>query len=520
MLKKRMLIATLLVVILILGLLCSALKEARHLHRDPTVLMNTYYQFKDYNPQVAKNALLILLHQNANDVVALQEYSQWILNKPHPVDALQELQRLHQLRPDNALYTFQLGYLYYVKGEWAHAKQVFSDSLVQATGQFRQTLLDALQAMASYLPYYQFHAQVAWFSPPLVVKPKVRSLFQGLQGQSLQIQTFKQAGYLAIVKGDNARALEVFHHAYALTYQPDLAMQLAYLYDGVNNKPAAYHYFQIATHSQDQKVRDQAQLALTHLSGQQTKALPAPYFSEFYFNPFTQSRFGLTVVPMLWRLGIEQNHCFKSKTYVYMRRTQDNRTQNLGEISQIYEDNVQIMGAGGQFSPLRAIPVIGFVEAGEAYDLVYQNRPRWRGDLRAGAMYYQEWGVRPGYYDTLKVSHNYYSDLYGDLTYFSRYNNNVVALLRTHQGIHLLQYQSSLVNLYVTGRVIADTNREFFNNIAEVGPGIAYIPSNRWNVQIRFEHVNGVYLPAGGSVNPYKKYYSNQIVQVLVYVNV
>ena len=96
----------------------------------------------------------------------------------------------------------------------------------------------------------------------------------------------------------------------------------------------------------------------------------------------------------------------------------------------------------------------------------------------------------------------------------------MIGLVKTHQGIRLLQYKSSMVNLYVTGRVLADTKRVFYNNIAEVGPGIAFVPSNRFNLQLRFEHINGVYLPAGAMVNPYSKYYTNQLVQLLFYVKI
>ena len=77
-----------------------------------------------------------------------------------------------------------------------------------------------------------------------------------------------------------------------------------------------------------------------------------------------------------------------------------------------------------------------------------------------------------------------------------------------------------MLNLYMTGRVFGDTRREFFNNYAEVGPGIAFVPSNRFNLQLRVEQVKGVYLPAGATVNPYAKYYTSQYIQLLFYVKI
>jgi len=96
----------------------------------------------------------------------------------------------------------------------------------------------------------------------------------------------------------------------------------------------------------------------------------------------------------------------------------------------------------------------------------------------------------------------------------------VIGVVRTHQGIRLAQYHSSMLSAYLTGRVIEDTRREFFNNLVEVGPGIALTPSNRFNLQLRLEHVNGTYLPAGRSHNPYGKNYTNNLVQLLFYAKI
>ena len=203
---------------------------------------------------------------------------------------------------------------------------------------------------------------------------------------------------------------------------------------------------------------------------------------------------------------------------MFLRRTDDNRSEHLGQVSQIYEDDVQITGVGAQVTPVPGLPVVGFVEAGTAYDLVYRDRDRWRGDLRAGLMYYQNMGCQPSYYARLNVSPRYYSEWYADLVYFSRYQNNVIGGAITRQGVRALQYKSSVLNVYVVGRALTDTQRIFYNNFAEIGPGISFVPSNRFHLQLRFEHLQGMYLPAGAIPNPYRKYYTNNAVQLLFYV--
>ena len=335
----------------------------------------------------------------------------------------------------------------------------------------------------------------------------------------------KEGGYLAIKLNYRNDAITYFTKAYYLAYEPEIALQLAYLYDLPNGRHAlstdkywSYHFFNLATHTTNKQRELQAQNAMTNLSGQQTKVMPEPYFSEFFFDPFSQTRFGLTINPMVWRLGIEQDNQWQAKTYFVFRRTQDNKSRQAGQVPQIYEDGVQILGIGEQITPISSLPLVAFIEGGRAYDLFYRNRDRWRNDLRAGLMYYNEYGSRPAYFSHATANFNYYSTVYGDATYFSRYQNNVIANLKTHQGLRLMQYHSSMLNVYLTGRVIQDTNRDFYNNIAELGPGIGFIPSNRYKVELRFEHINGMYLPVKNSTNPYGKYYINNTIQLFLYI--
>ena len=437
--------------IIVVALCVISYQQSQTLRRDPSVLMNYYYQLKEKNPAAAEKALRIILQQDPHYAPALFEYQ-------HGYGDLVSL--LPSIGP------------------WADAPPARERS--ETAKNFVENPLPALQAPS---PHFREKGKT---TTPLRANP---------------LTSLKEAGYHAIAANQPTVAIHHFTHLYGLTKSSDTAMQLGYLYDVTNHKREAYRYFSYATHSSDKKQALAAEEALTHLAGQQTKLLPNPYFSEAYFNPFTESRFGLTVLPAIWRVGIERHARWDTKEYLFLRRTQDNRSANFGQLSQLYEDNVQITGVGGQITPFKTIPLLGFLEVGEAYDLVYQNRNRWRGDLRSGLMYFQEFGVRPSYFNNMRFFPDYYSDWYADVTYFSRYNNNVIGTARTHQGIHVLQYHSSIINLYVTGRVIEDTRREFFNNIAEVGPGIAFIPSNRYPIQLRFEHVNGAYLPAGATPN-------------------
>lgn len=545
MFKKTLLILITCLSILFVFLIFIAIHQSKKLQRDPVLLMDKYYRLKDFRPEAAQQALKIILAQNPDDIPALRE----------------------------------LAYFYFHQGDWQDAWGIWN-KLAHIKGSVATEARLALNTMNSYVPFYgesmsdsvfqsvprmdsddalssrslphptlsnglsagsgdvgesvdpadkprddevsiKSHDDVL-LNPARILKnsKKLSISSQGLRRLSRQVQTLKEKGYAAIRRGQYPQAIDAFLRAYFLEPSPTTAMQLGYLYDQCNNKPEAYRYFRYATKSQDRKEALCAENALTHLGQLQTKALPAPYFSETFFTPFSQSRFGLTVRPFLARFGMEQNNRLKSREYVLFRRTDDNRSENLGQISQIYEDDVQIVGLGMQIAPWPNLPIVGYVEGGTAYDLIYQNRNRTRGDVRAGMMYYDQFGVPPAYFGQATWGHDYFGDFYADVTYFSRYDNNVIGGARTHHGIRLWQYKSSMINLYATGRVIMDVQRLFYNNFAEVGPGIAYIPTNRFNVQLRFEHLNGMYLPAGAIPNPYGQYYTNNLVQLLVYVKV
>lgn len=526
MLKKRIFHILIFVLIGLVLFVFEAVHQSKQLHRDLPVLMDKYYRLKQSHPVAANNALRLILQQDENYLPALKESSQWFLHENDLAKARPVLERLHQLLPDNDYYALQLGYVYYQQGQWQQALSIFSTLVHHANKQTASTAQQALDAMASFVPYYADYAQVSYQTqadlPRLSLRSEHSQVNQIFKKTVLlhNKHSLQQKGYHALALNQTIMAIDYFTKAYAQTHDPSLALQLGYIYDSLNNKPQAYSYFQKVTKSRDCVVKFKANQALTNLAGMQTKALPTPYFGELFFSPFTQTRFGLTVRPLVARVGVEQANRYRTKEYVFFRRTDDNRSENLGQISQIYEDDVEITGMGVQVTPLPQFqPLVGFFEAGIAYDLVYRDRDRFRSDFRGGLMYYQEFGKKPAFYDQLTVSHCYYSNWYADMTYFSRYNNNVIGGIRTHQGIRLLQYHSSMINLYIVGRVLGDTQHVFYNNYAEAGPAIAFIPSNRWNLQLRFEHVNGVYLPASAiPSNPYPKHYTNNILQLIFYV--
>jgi len=538
--KKHIRIVLALVALLLILCAFIAYMHIGILKRDPVVLMNIYYQKKISNPKIARQALEILLKQDAQHLLALVELSQWLIQKKDFMGALPWVERLHQQLPDNKQYMFQLAYLYYKTGFWERAEPLFFTLTKEPRSPWYRPAREALRGMMSFIPHYKDWVEAQFLYPTWSVddlenayldtfyhlrkqdSAKARVYIEAMNHTHPEhVRGLKEAGFLALQEGRIEDAVRIFKRVYTLSGNPEDAMQIGYLYSSLNQNKKAYHYFNRATESQNPKLSWLAQDALTRFAGQQTKAFPEPYYGEFFAMPFTQNRFGITVSQFIGRLGVELSLPMKPRIYTFTRRTQDNRANDLGELTQLYEDNVWVTGLGWQAFPFKQLPLFIYVEAGGAYDLFPRARDRWRPDLRAGFMYYQEVGARPSYFFEPKYSMNYYGIWYAEMTYFSRYDNNVIASVRTHQGVRLFQYKSSMVNLFIRGRVIEDTRRDFYNNFAELGPGLAIIPSNRYNFEIHLDYINGMYLPVGGrQINPYGKYYSNKRALLQFYVKV
>ncbi len=561
MLKRLFLKLLVFIIFTVVILAIFAVHQSSNFRRDPEVLMNKYYHYKLKDPEAARKALEIILTQDRNDIPAMIELSQWLLEKQNYHEAIALLERIHQRIPGMSVYTYQLAYAYYQEGRWRKAKALFQEAMLNEPLYFwREKARLGIDAMSSYVPFYQDEANINGLSSVAqssTTAPEIKSIqrpdktpprlnaIRGLdkfyalrhankkrafyeiqyylQQHPMDTTALKEAAFLAIELHQKALAIDYLTRAYAITHDSQLAMQLAYLYNESQQNKIAYRYFQWATYPPTTRATElTAENAMTTLRGQQTKLLAPPYFGEFFAMPFTQTRFGLTVTQFIERLGVEQSNAWRTREYIFSQTTDDNQSKaaRLGQISQIFEDDVQIIGVGAQMSPLKNVPLFLYGEMGAAYDLVYRDRPRWRSDFRGGYMYYQEAGKPHAYYTEPRWSLDYYSLYYNDLTYFSRYQNNVIGVAKSHQGIHLLQYKSSVVNLYARGIVVYDVQRLFYNNYAEIGPGIGFIPSNRYNLEVRYDLIRGAYLPAGAVPNPYGKYYNNQLLQLLLYVKI
>lgn len=502
-------------------------------------LLNQYFRLRSTNPEGAKRALEIILQKDPKNKVALLELSYWYLRKGDTSNALKQLNIAHQLYPQDDIIKHQIAELnVMIHSNLQISKQTPLNPSIRTVLQHNEF------AKLKYCPRNEYQPNPTKASAPAKTAENKKMSERDIMLQAFydnkkkknshkawlamnkllchypnDLVALKEAGYYSLSEEKKELSVFYFERAYAVSHDPMIALQLGYILDGLNKKRLAYQYFDLATQTPDLKERLKAEISKTNLRGVQTQFLPEPYFANLLFYPFYQSRFKLLIYPLIARAGIMLNKTYDLSIYASYRRTSDDKSNGSGVLPQIYEDDAAISSLGIQIKPVPKIPILAFMEAGKAVDLVYKNRGRWRNDFRIGLLLYDDWGKEARYSFTPHFTFKPNIDVYGDLVYYSRYLNTI-GTLRLRPGVEVFRYGSTSVNFYYKIFLGEDHSRLFFNNILETGPSIAFTPNERYNVTIRYESLHGYYLPASNPAqrNPYSHTYHNNMLFLDTYV--
>ena len=178
--------------------------------------------------------------------------------------------------------------------------------------------------------------------------------------------------------------------------------------------------------------------------------------------------------------------------------TKDTRSTG-GNLPAIFSDNLATFGAGlgvqaGPYAIVRA-------EANLAVNLVRtaDHPDPTEADYRVLGAVSRRWERpnTPGFFE-----------VYGSAGYYSRHRDNGIAYLQLRGGRRLAA--SGRLYGYLRLNLTKDTNRDFFNNVAEAGPGLEWRAGGPLNVSARAEYLVGVYFGiAGRDPNPYGPSYDD-----------
>jgi tetratricopeptide (TPR) repeat protein len=466
--------------------------------------IDNYFALKKTDPQKAKQLLLKMLAEKPKDPVLNAEMGYYLLNEKNDKEALVYFKKSLEFDPAN--------------------KAVLAQIKVIETGIQAKALPPLSEEEQLFNQYYQ-------------LKKNNPQQAQSVLGKLISkyprnIQAQREMSFLLINENKLALALEHLYVVEQLAPNDYGAkLQIGYVLASLDHPVKAYDYFYKTTKSLDPALRLKGNQAMTNLGGMQTKFLPKPWFADLYLYPLLYSRFDLVILPGIGRIGRTFGKKQQLEVYAINRTTWDNRSgaaSAVGGLPQVFDDDAVITSFGARFAPFfnSSIPALQglklYADVGRAYNIIkmppHPNR-RWRNDFRGGLLYWFGWGAKHEYVDKITWPFKPFGNAYSDITFYTRYNDNIIGYYSIRQGLRLVEYQTGEINLYGRVRGSFDKNHEFFNNFVDVGPGIEIIPNNRYNFSIRFEPLRGYYIPVKSpSPNPYGPRYGNNLLIFEYYV--
>ncbi len=331
-----------------------------------------------------------------------------------------------------------------------------------------------------------------------------------VQLEPASIAARSQLGYLFIQLDRVREAIDTFIAAESLDPKNySFKLQLGYLYDRVSDKERARVKFIQASQSPDLDIHQKAVDALKSLAPV-VFARRWIWANEIYAAPTYYQRFNNFIAPFIWRSGLILSDRSGLEGYFSLRATRDSRSSG-GNAPQIFEDNSVITSVGLRARPFKnALTVYG--EAGLAFNLLPNKLAtvKARSDYRFGTYYSRQWGKRTPN-DKLWFPFNPIGELYFDLSYYSRFRNNVIGYLQAREGLRILQASQTSLEAYGRINLIKDSGRDFYNNLTETGVGLGFVPKTKWGVKITAEYLRGYYFGINriGEANPYAPHYND-----------
>src|SRR5262249_52954607 len=151
-----------------------------------------------------------------------------------------------------------------------------------------------------------------------------------------------------------------------------------------------------------------------------------------------------------------------------------------GVLPAIYNDNSAVV-AGGVQSLIPGIDANVYAEAGNAISLLkVPVTGRSVPDYRAGMNWFHQWGTSMTQMAISNPSSfSLISTAYGDASFYSRYDNNVIGYVQLRGGVNMPTGRFLPMQILGAVNFIKDTNRDFYNNVAEAGPAIRIAPGRR-----------------------------------------
>ena len=416
--------------------------------------------------------------------------------------AIQEFQKALAQDPSNFRWREDLAYAELAAGSLEDARKDFEAVYRQQPGELTIALqlgyvcqrLDQEQDAEKYF-------EAATRSADDGIARVARSALQSLRAS--RQQALKQRAYDLLARNQREGAIGLFEQAHrADASDAATTLQLGYLYQATGDMASAKEMFEAERTSQDPNVALQATIALAEVNRQSQW-----WFGSAYGAPFYQSRFSNEINSFDAKLGLRPSPYLQP--YIGLRLTRDTRSET-GTLPEIFSDNSVVFSVGVQ-SPILGHGTNLYAEAGTAVSLLSRPmRGRAVPDYRVGLTWFRPWGVSLA--QAAQASAHGFSltgNAYGDVGFYSRYNDNVIGYFQLREGLNLPTASVLPIQALAAVNLVKDSNGDFYNNVAEVGPEVRLAPFRHVpDLQLRATYLRGFYT-VHDSANPYGPRYGD-----------
>ncbi len=343
-------------------------------------------------------------------------------------------------------------------------------------------------------------------------KPAFEALAKGDQAEARRLMrcavaangkdlvALRQLVYLDLNAGFDDLAIEDIDTLRLLgASEPRFEAQQGYLYFKQKKYDAAREAFQRAAVGDDPEVRKDALRAIQVIDAEYPRQTLEVAVDGQYLNRFNDG-----IVDAYARYFQRLGKRSPLRAYAGIRLLRDTASQ-VGPLPQIFSDNAFLTGVGLAFQP-HAAPFFVSAEANMAY-VFYSGRNGTSAlvpDYRAVAGYYRLFRPPPES-NLRKLSFQ----ANGSFGFYSRYQRDAIAYLQP-QETYDLNGGKVRFSPFFQQSFAFDTNQQFYNNTAELIPGLQVSLARYGGAALRVEYVRGYYLPFHtDSINPYGPTYND-----------
>ncbi|CAN5698396.1 hypothetical protein BH23GEM6_BH23GEM6_18510 [soil metagenome] len=309
-----------------------------------------------------------------------------------------------------------------------------------------------------------------------------------LELQPGQLELHRQLAYIYTAH-QPARAREHLERAAQLDpSDQQLRLELAYLHARLGDRERSRAALNQVAGGPVGAPRTQALAELAAMRGSAPRG--GSWLTELFLMPLLYTEASNLVGHLQLRTGPVIESAQQAQVYASLRATRDSRSFNR-QLPEVFSDNVLIPALGFRFRP-ESGPVVVYAEAGPAFPLA--TRPGGssdvRPDIRAGTYGHTAWGT-----GALRSGAPWLTgEAYGDVSYYSRFDQNVIGYLQLRPGLGLARLGSTDLSAFALGSTVLDTNREAYNNLGELGGGLVLHHRGATQAMLRAEYLGGRYL--------------------------